>query len=90
VEEGASRVAFFAKSEPPGAPVTFFVGGLSLDGGYADDFDVNLEPELTSVFAPYFLDLSEATYESGVLGGFGFLIASGQDYSIYIDDIRWE
>jgi hypothetical protein len=52
VEEGASRVAFFAKSEPPGAPVTFFVGGLSLDGGYADDFDVNLELELTSVFAP--------------------------------------
>lgn len=90
VEEGATRVVFFASSEPAGAPVTFFVGGLDSGFAYSDQFDVSLEPQLSTDLQEYSLDLVGANYEAGVLGGFGFSIAAEQGYSIVIDDIRWE
>jgi hypothetical protein len=94
VEPGAERVSFRAGSVPDGAPVTFIVGGL--DSGdstlpYKDTLPMqSLKPDLVKGLQAFEIDLTGADYQPGVLGGFGFIIESTDNYTIYVDDIRWE
>lgn len=90
IETGASRVVFHAASDPPGAPVRFFAGGLDSDLAYFDAFNRWVDPALTSELSEVVIDLGGTEYSSGVLGGFGFSLASSVPVTIYIDDIRWE
>jgi hypothetical protein len=89
VEAGAERVVFRAASDPPGAPLEFFVG-LASELEYSDLFHRAITPALTTEMEEFSIELSGASYSTGVLGGFGFSLASPEEYTIFLDDIRWE
>lgn len=90
IEAGVRRVSFSAASVPPGAPVQFLVGGIESDLAYQDSFSRTYLPALTEEYTRHTIDLVGVEYEEGVLGAFGWVIRSGDPYTLYIDDVRWE
>lgn len=89
IESGAKRLRLRASSNPPGAPVEFVVGGIS-GGAHEDAFELKRSFELTESMREYEIDLSEADYGGGVIGGFAWILQTPEPTTICVDDIRWE
>lgn len=99
IAPGATRVTFWAASEPAGVPVTFSVGGLQGNDengeplAHQDTFRVEqtiiLDPSLTS----HAIELDDDLDYDEVLGGFGWTITASTidgPVVLYLDHIRWE
>ena len=95
IEAGATKVAFYAAGAAGGELVQFLAGGEN-DGTlpYHDAFKVTQNQTLTSALAPYNVDLTGHTYDSGVLGGFAWLVTaplgSTAPIVFYLDAITWQ
>jgi hypothetical protein len=90
VQQGARRVAFYAKGEKGGERVTFGAG-LTPAGPYEDEFAKELTVNLSVHWTRYELDLTGLQYDA-VVGGFRWSAAQSQtgELSFQVDDIRWE
>ena len=95
VETGANRVTFYAAGATGGEPLQLLVGGES-DARlpYQDSFKVMSAITLTTTLTRYQIDISGRSYDSGVLGAFGWTLVAptGAKAPIvfYLDSIRWD
>src|SRR5205814_180091 len=83
---GATRITFAAATAQPGLEVTFRAG---------TDKDPFVLPEqseiLASAWTAYAMPLAGATYSTGVLGAFAWVLKdTTQPATFYLDDIAWE
>lgn len=90
VEAGARQVRFRAAASRPGATVRFLVGGIAAGEAFSDEFSAQSDLQLTSELSTYSIDLTNAEYEAGVLGGFGWSTETDTPVKVWLDDIRWE
>lgn len=86
VAAGATRISFSAAAAQPGVKVTFRAG---------TDKDSFVLPEqsqiLTAAWTRHALHLAGATYPSGVLGAFAWVLKdTTKPATFYLDDVVWE
>lgn len=99
---GATRLTFWARSDTPGVPVKFMVGGVGYvnhDGVVlcykpAGDFPDSVCPPVERIFTldqswrQYTIDLMLFSRDyRGAVGGFGFYVE--EDVTFYLDDILY-
>jgi len=107
IAPGAKKVTFYAKGSVGGESVTFKTGGIndplvSSVGTYGDTFQAAAPTAtLTTTWTQYTIDLTGATYASGVLGGFvwvanaasldgGVSAANNNNIKFYVDQLQWQ
>src|SRR5688572_8895509 len=86
VAPGATKISFSAAAAQPGVKVTFRAG---------TDKDPFVLPEqneiLSTTWTEHAMQLAGATYPSGILGAFAWVLKdTTQPATFYVDDILWE
>jgi hypothetical protein len=93
IEQGATKVSFYAWADAPQANFEFIVGGIGDPIlPYSDEFKASQLATLTDEPTLVEFDLSQVDY-TRVLGGLAWVTTAteaGEPITLYIDSVRWE